>query len=212
MNPSSVDRWPRPLRSFPRVLLDQAYQPNLACPLDDDSNVSSIAYPYSTLLAGIPDWVSSYRLSPPHTRIDGQSLPWGECITPASGGQEFHLHRVPSYQRPIGLSPQSLALKGHFWGTDHTTPLGCAPPFRRLLQTFNHDVVAGKGGSDRTEGSETAEGSEPHLRISAKPVWLIMTAREVKSHSEVPKLTPFSRALRGFYGNDSKSGPGAFGS
>jgi len=55
------------------------------------------------MLAGVPDWVPSYRLSPPHTRIDGQSLPWGECITLASKGQEFHLHRAPSYQRPCGL-------------------------------------------------------------------------------------------------------------
>jgi hypothetical protein len=42
------------------------------------------------------------RLPPfaPASWIDGQSLPWGECITPASEGREFHPHRRPSYQRP----------------------------------------------------------------------------------------------------------------
>jgi len=47
----------------------------------------------------------------PASRIDGQSLPWGECLILASRRQESHLHRVPVIKDLDGLSPQSLALK-----------------------------------------------------------------------------------------------------
>jgi len=45
--------------------LDQADNPRRLVSSYDDSNVSSIAYPYSTMLGGVPGWVPSYRLSPP---------------------------------------------------------------------------------------------------------------------------------------------------
>jgi hypothetical protein len=52
----------------------------------------SSSYPYATVLDGIPCWVQSYRLSCPLHSVDSQSRPWGLCITPASGGEELHLH------------------------------------------------------------------------------------------------------------------------
>jgi hypothetical protein len=86
---------------------------------NDDSDVSSIAYSYPALLDGVPGWVPSYRLSfPLHGLMVSRYR--GESASPlASRGQELHLHREPSYQRPFGLSPQSLA-HGHFWGTCRT--------------------------------------------------------------------------------------------
>jgi Putative transposase len=52
----------------------------------------SCSYPYATVLDGIPCWVQSYRLSCPLHGVESQSRPWGLCITPASRGEEFHLH------------------------------------------------------------------------------------------------------------------------
>jgi len=59
----------------------------------------------------------------PASRIDGQSLPWGERVHPCTKGAGIPPAHRPSYQRPIGLCPQSLA-NGHFWGTDRRTPSG----------------------------------------------------------------------------------------
>ena len=46
-------------------ILDQANNPRRLVAHDDDSDVSSSAYPYSTLLGGVLRWVRSYRLSFP---------------------------------------------------------------------------------------------------------------------------------------------------
>jgi hypothetical protein len=45
--------------------LDQADNPRRLVSGYDDSDVSSIAYPYPAMLGGVPGWVPSYRLSPP---------------------------------------------------------------------------------------------------------------------------------------------------
>ena len=84
--------------------LDQANNPRRLVLSDDDSVVSLIAYPYPALLDGVLGWVPSYRLSLPlHGLMVSRYR--GERASPSIVGQELHLHREPSYQRPCGLSP-----------------------------------------------------------------------------------------------------------
>ncbi len=46
-------------------VLDQANNPRRLVSDNDDSDVSSYSYPYSTALGAVPCWVQSYRLSFP---------------------------------------------------------------------------------------------------------------------------------------------------
>ncbi len=102
----------QPLRDspsgFPLSLLDQADNPRRLVPHDDDSGVSSSAYPYSTLLDGIRCWVHRDRRSLPLHSIEGQSPPWGACVTRASRGEKLHLYDPQVIKDLFDLSPPSL--------------------------------------------------------------------------------------------------------
>jgi len=82
----------RSVQPFSMSVLDQADNPRRLVAHDDDSVVSSCAYPYATVLGGMLWWVQGDRLLRPLHEIDGQSQSWGVCITPASGGEEWHLY------------------------------------------------------------------------------------------------------------------------
>jgi len=90
-------------------ILDQADNPRRLVAHDDDSDVSSCAYPYATVLDGIRWWVQRDRLSFPLHGVEDQSRPWGPCITPASGGEELHLYGTQVIKDLIGPCPSSLA-------------------------------------------------------------------------------------------------------
>ena len=108
-------------------ILDQADNPRRLVAHDDDSDVSSCAYPYATVLDGMRWWVQRDRLSFPLHGVEDQSRPWGACITPASGGEEFHLYGTQVIKDLVGLSPSSLACR-HFEGTDRSFALYTAFP------------------------------------------------------------------------------------
>jgi len=90
-------------------ILDQADNPRRLVAHDDDSDMSSCAYPYATVLDGIRWWVQRDRLSFPLHGVEDQSRPWGACITPASGGEELHLYGTQVIKDLIGPCPSSLA-------------------------------------------------------------------------------------------------------
>jgi hypothetical protein len=54
-------------------ILDQADNPRRLVTHDDDSDVSSCAYPYATVLDGIRWWVQRDRLSFPLHGVEDQS-------------------------------------------------------------------------------------------------------------------------------------------
>jgi hypothetical protein len=89
-------------------VLGQADNPRRLVAHDDGSVGRSYTYPYVTVLDGIPWWIQSYRLSGPLHGVESQSLPWGLCITPASGGEELHLYH-PQVIKTCGLNLSSLA-------------------------------------------------------------------------------------------------------
>src|SRR4029453_14573 len=89
-------------------LLDKANNPRRLVAHDDDSVVHSCTYPCATLLGGIPWWIQRDRLSHPLHSLEGQSRPWGVCITPASGGEELHLYSSQVIKDLNGLDPSSL--------------------------------------------------------------------------------------------------------
>ena len=102
-------------------VLDQADNLRRLVLPDDDSNVSSFAYPYATLLGGMRREILRDRLSLPLHQVESQSLQWGGCFTRASRGEELHLYTVQVIKDLFSLSPSSLACR-HFEGTDRTTP------------------------------------------------------------------------------------------
>ena len=90
-------------------ILDQANNPRRLVPHHDDSDVSSYACPYATVLDGMRWWVQRDRLSFPLHGVEDQSQPWGPCVTPASGGEELHLYGTQVIKDLIGPCPSSLA-------------------------------------------------------------------------------------------------------
>ena len=82
----------RSVQPFSVSVLDQADNPRRLISHDDDSAVSSYAYPYATVLGGMPWRVQGDRLLRPLHEIDGQSPSWGVCLTPASGADAWHLY------------------------------------------------------------------------------------------------------------------------
>ena len=100
-------------------ILDQADNPRRLVAHDDDSDVSSCAYPYATVLDGIRWWVQRDRLSFPLHGVEDQSRPWGPCITPASGGEELHLYGTQVI-KDLAVSTPHPWLRGHFEGTDRS--------------------------------------------------------------------------------------------
>jgi len=88
--------------------LDQAHNPRRLVALDDDSGVSSSAYPCSTVLDGIRGWAPRDRRSFPLHSFESQSPPWGTCFTRASRGEELHLYDLPVVKDLIDLRPSAL--------------------------------------------------------------------------------------------------------
>jgi hypothetical protein len=76
---------------------------------DDDSGVSSSAYPCATLLGGIRREILRDRLSLPLHQFESQSPKWGGCLTRASRGEELHFYNVQVIKDLLSLSPSSLA-------------------------------------------------------------------------------------------------------
>ena len=99
----------RSVQPFSMSVLDQADNPRRLVTHDDDSVVSSCAYPYATVLDGIRWWVQRDRLSFPLHGVEDQSRPWGPCITPASEGEELHLYSTQVIKDLSSLAPSSLA-------------------------------------------------------------------------------------------------------
>ena len=89
-------------------VLDQADNLRRLVLPDDDSAVSSFAYPCSTLLDGIRCWVHRDRRSLPLHSFESQSPPWGACFTRASRGEELHLYDAQVIKDLFDLSPSSL--------------------------------------------------------------------------------------------------------
>lgn len=108
-------------------ILDPADNPRRLVAHDDDSGVSSCAYPYATLLGGIRWWVQRDRLSLPLHGVESQSRPWGPCFTLASQGEELHPYGTQVIRDLFGLRPSSLA-HSHFEGTDRSFALSAAFP------------------------------------------------------------------------------------
>ena len=97
-------------------ILDQANNPRRLVATDDDSDVSLIAYPYATLLGGIPRWVRSYRLSFPLQELMVSRYP-GESASPLHlGDRNFTCTKNQVIKDLIGLRPSSLT-SSHFEGT-----------------------------------------------------------------------------------------------
>ena len=82
----------RSVQPFSMSVLDQADNPRRLVAHDDDSVVSSCAYPYATMLGGMSWRVQGDRLLRPLHKIESQSHSWGVCITSASEGEELHLY------------------------------------------------------------------------------------------------------------------------
>ena len=101
-------------------LLDQADNLRRLVLPNDDSGVSSSAYPYATLLGGMRREFLRDLLSLPLHQFENQSPQWGGCFTRASRGEELHLYNAQVIKDLLGLSPSSLALR-HFEGTDRST-------------------------------------------------------------------------------------------
>ena len=87
---------------------------------NDDSGVSSSAYPYATLLGGIRGWILRDRLPFPLHRFADQSPQWGTCFTRASRGEELHLYNVQVIKDLSIFAPHPWCCH-HFEGTDRTT-------------------------------------------------------------------------------------------
>jgi hypothetical protein len=90
-------------------VLDQADNLRSLVVPDDDSGVSSSAYPYATLFGGMCREILRDRLSFPLHQVESQSPQWGRCLTRASRGEELHLYTVQVIKDLLGLSLSSLA-------------------------------------------------------------------------------------------------------
>src|SRR5262249_52920048 len=112
---------------FSWSILDQADNPRRLVTHDDDSAVSSCAYPYAPVLDGIRWWVQRARLSFPLHGVEDQSRPWGPCLTPASGGEELHLYGTQVIKDLIGPCPSSLA-RAPFRGNGSRLPPASGSP------------------------------------------------------------------------------------
>jgi hypothetical protein len=104
---------------------------------DDDSDVSSSAYPYATLLGGIRREVLRDRLSLPLHQFESQSLQWGACITRASRGEELHLYNVQVIKDVIHLRPSSLAFPPFRGNGSQDSPIQVPP----LALHFNRCLI-----------------------------------------------------------------------
>src|SRR5262252_7361344 len=143
-------------------ILDQADNPRRLVAHDDDSDVSSCAYPYATVLDVIRWWVQRDRLSFPLHGVEDQSQPWGPCVTPASGGEELHLYGTQVI-KDLAVSTPHPWLRGHFEGTDRSFPL--CPAFPDSLDGRNSVEYYGSAAPTR------ALVSCPPILSQGSPCW-----------------------------------------
>ena len=111
-----------PCPAFPHALVGQADHPRRRVVHHDDAVVRSWAYPYTTLLGGMRGWIPRDRLSRPLHNVEGQSQSWGVCLHPGIEERGMAPLPPPSYHRPCGLDPSSLALQP-FRGNGSQRPL-----------------------------------------------------------------------------------------
>lgn len=126
--------------AFPHALLGQADNPRRLVVHHDDSGVRSCAYPYTTLLGGIPWWIQGDRLSRPLHNVEGQSQPWGVCIILASRREELHLYRLQVIKDLMVSTPHPW-LRGHFEGTDRSNPLNVGYNVKSYSVVVEHSIV-----------------------------------------------------------------------
>ena len=89
---------------FSMSVLDQANNPCRLVLHNDALDVSSCAYPYSTVLDGIFCWVQSYRLSfPLHGLMVSRYR--GESASPLHQGDRNCTYTDFKFQRPLRLCP-----------------------------------------------------------------------------------------------------------
>jgi hypothetical protein len=139
------------VQPFSMSVLDQADNPRRLVTHDDDSGVSSCAYPYATVLGGMAWRVQGDRLLRPLHKIESQSHSWGVCITSASGGEELHLYSpqvIKDLSRVVYLyrAGNSVARKsGKIRDCSESTGLPPEDVYRKVrVRTFEpggqHDV------------------------------------------------------------------------
>jgi hypothetical protein len=119
----------RRVQPFSLSVLDQADTPRRLVAHHDGSVAHSCTSPSATVLGGMPWWIQGDRLSGPLHRVEGQALPWGMCITPASGGEELHLYTPQVIKDRYGLNPSSLAVRPFRGNGSQLSPV---PGFPRL--------------------------------------------------------------------------------
>lgn len=128
----------RSVQPFSMSVLDQADNPRRLVTHDDDSGVSSCAYPYATVLGGMSWRVQGDRLLRPLHKIEGQSHSWGVCITSASGGEELHLYSTQVIKDRSSLDPSSLASRPFRGNGSQLRPVMGSPHLRLLRWLRDH--------------------------------------------------------------------------
>ena len=104
-------------------VLDQADNLRRLVLPNDDSRVSSSAYPYATLLGGIHREILRDRLSLPLHQFESQSPQWGVCLTRASRGEELHLYTVQVIKDLLGLIARDIWLRYRTDRKGHLAPV-----------------------------------------------------------------------------------------
>jgi hypothetical protein len=147
-------------------ILDQADNPRRLVTHDDDSDVSSCAYPYATVLDGIRWWVQRDRLSFPLHGVEDQSRPWGPCVTPASGGEELHLYGTQVIKDLVVSTPHPWHLC-HFEGTDRSFAMYAVFPHSDYYALF--DCLEGFGVSLGSRLPTVHPPSHPFQALPCSP-------------------------------------------
>jgi len=153
-------------------ILDQADNPRRLVAHDDDSDVSSCAYPYATVLDGIRWWVQRDRLSFPLHGVEDQSRPWGPCITPASGERNC-TSTGPKLSKTSSVHVPHPWRMRHFEGTDRSFPLctalPCALVGRHSHEYYWHSVTLGLA-SDRPSRVPSQRNVRERRRLPIHPL------------------------------------------
>ena len=94
-----------------RAFVAQAHNPRRLVQRHDDSDVDSSAYPYATVLDGIPGRMPSDHLFPPLCGLMISRYRRGEAFTSTLEGQELHLHEDEVVEDRLIFAPYpSLSL------------------------------------------------------------------------------------------------------
>ena len=166
-----------PCPAFPHALVGQADHPRRRVVHHDDAVVRSWAYPYTTLLGGMRGWIPRDRLSRPLHNVEGQSQSWGVCLHPGIEERGMAPLPPPSYHRPCGLDPSSLALQP-FRGNGSQRPLerglsrknfrlnGCWAPAARGEKPLR---TLPRSGGSAPPGRVSRQDREPHRTRDGAP-------------------------------------------